>query len=60
MKDLAKSLRLWRDSLGKTQQEAADFLFVPVRTYQEWEQGRRAPKQAGPLRKVIELSKRTA
>jgi len=57
-KKLGDDLSTWRAHLGMTQKEAADFLFVPIRTYQEWEQGRRAPKQAGPLRKVLELSRR--
>lgn len=39
----AKSVRL---GLGLSQQKLSDMLGVPVRTYQEWEQGRRQPTGA--------------
>lgn len=58
MVKLSEALSKWREALNMTQKEAAAFLRVPIRTYQEWEQGRRKPKQDGPLRKVMELSKR--
>lgn len=39
----AKSVRL---GLGLSQQKLSNMLGVPVRTYQEWEQGRRQPTGA--------------
>ena len=54
----AYELKQWRADAGYTQAEAAVFLDVSIRTYQEWEQGRQAPDQKGPIRKAIELSKR--
>ncbi len=53
----AEHLKHWRDRVAFTQTEAAQFLAVPLRTYQEWEQGRQAPEQQGPILKVIELHK---
>jgi hypothetical protein len=47
---ISAELRAWRNvdlalnSRGDfTQQEAADFLGVPLKTYIDWEQGRRGP-----------------
>ena len=53
----ADELKTWRTRVEYTQEEAAEFLGVPLRTYQEWEQGRQAPDQLGPIRKAIELQK---
>ena len=55
----ADELKRWRHREGYTQAAAAAFLDVNPRTYQEWEQGRQEPDQKGPIRKAIELSKRT-
>lgn len=51
-------LKTWRAGLGFTQAQAAEWLDVPLRTYQEWEQGRQEPTQMGPVRKLLEVSKR--
>ena len=48
-----KELRDWRKSLGWTQAGAARWFDVPLRTYQEWEQDRSEPAQAGPLKKLM-------
>lgn len=39
-------LRSWRASHAWTQAQAADALGVDLRTYQDWEQGRRNPAHA--------------
>jgi DNA-binding transcriptional regulator YiaG len=43
MPDLPGALKAWRAAAGLTQAAAAAVLAVPLRTYQEWEQGRREP-----------------
>ena len=53
----ADELKAWRAREGFTQHEAAVYLDVSLRTYQEWEQGRQEPDQKGPIRKAIELSR---
>lgn len=45
-----------RASTGLSQQKFADLLGVSVRTYQEWEQGRREPK--GAARSLLTIAKR--
>ncbi len=45
-------LRVWRSQNELTQDEAARWFKVPLRTYQGWEAGRRK-KQAGPIRKLL-------
>ncbi|WP_150573646.1 helix-turn-helix domain-containing protein [Pseudomonas fluorescens] len=37
--EMAEKLTALRAETGHTQQEAADFLYVPKRTYQNWEYG---------------------
>lgn len=54
---VAESLRAWRSYDGCTQAQAADWMGVPLRTYQEWEQGRHVPSQPGPVLKLLELAK---
>jgi DNA-binding transcriptional regulator YiaG len=39
-KKVAETLIELRQEAGQTQQEAADFLYVPKRTYQNWEYGK--------------------
>ncbi|HIH5042673.1 TPA: helix-turn-helix domain-containing protein [Pseudomonas aeruginosa] len=39
-KEMAEKLLALRLESGHTQQEAADFLYVPKRTYQNWEYGK--------------------
>ena len=57
---ISAELRAWRNvdlsinSRGDfTQQEAADFLGVPLKTYIDWEQGRRVPE--GPARVLLKV-----
>lgn len=50
----AFAFKVWRARLGWTQARAAAQLCVPLRTYQEWEQGRRGPQQEGPIRKLMD------
>ena len=56
----ADDLRAWRERFGLTQAEAAEALSVPLRTLQEWEQGRAAPAPSGPVRRLMELHKTPA
>jgi len=42
--NVPKQLKAWRKKLRLTQPAAATELGVSVRTYQEWEQGRMAPR----------------
>lgn len=44
MKTLADKLRAWRKARQLSQWQAGEVLAVPVRTLQEWEQGRYAPR----------------
>jgi Predicted transcriptional regulator len=53
---LADDLRTWRLALGWTRKQAAEFLGVPLRTLEGWEQGRRKPDQEGPIRRLMELT----
>lgn len=48
------SLSLWRKRVGWTQKQAAAYLDVSLRTYQNWEQGRKI-EQPGPIRKLMKL-----
>jgi DNA-binding transcriptional regulator YiaG len=41
---LSKQLKQWRERLKISQAEASSKLGVPVRTYQQWEQGRQSPR----------------
>jgi putative transcriptional regulator len=43
-KSMADKLKDWRSKHGLSQSQAATALGVPVRTLQEWEQGRRSPR----------------
>lgn len=42
--DIASRLKAWRDRLGLTQRQAAERIVVSERTFQQWGQGRRAPR----------------
>lgn len=53
MKAFGTRLQDWRLAHGMTQTEAADWLDVPLRTYQQWEQGRQEPSQTGPVLKLL-------
>ena len=55
MKSFGTRLQDWRLGHNMTQNEAADWLKVPLRTYQQWEQGRQAPSQTGPLLKLLDF-----
>lgn len=48
-------LKSWRTGCELTQDAAATYLNVSVRTYQEWEQGRANPKTIGPVRILMKL-----
>lgn len=48
-----EELKAWRSSARLTQEQAASYLDVPVRSLQEWEQDRSTPNQIGPIRKLI-------
>lgn len=50
-------LKAWRKRTKLTQVQAAEFLDVPLRSYQAWEQGRQEPDQKGPIRKLIALTR---
>ena len=41
---LHAQLKQWRSNRAMSQREAAQVLGIPKRTFQEWEQGRRAPR----------------
>jgi len=51
MTNTAELLKQWRDANGFSQSQAAQFLQIPVRTLQNWEQGR-----AVPYPKILELA----
>lgn len=55
---LASEMKEWRQSLKLTQAGAAEWLGVPLRTYQEWEQSRRDPAHIGPIRKLMSCAKK--
>jgi DNA-binding transcriptional regulator YiaG len=42
--ELSEQLETWRKRLGMTQREAAGYLGVSVRTFENWSQGRCSPK----------------
>ena len=45
----------WRKKLGWTQREAAEYLDVPVRTYESWEQGHRQVANPGPIKALMRI-----
>lgn len=47
---------IWRRTLGWTQRQAAEFLEVPLRTYEGWESGRKDMQNSGPVRKLMRLA----
>lgn len=53
---LAEDLRSWRLALGWTRQQAADYLGVPLRTFEGWEQGRRKPHGFGAIKKLMDMA----
>ena len=52
-KPFARELAIWRHNLRLTQTAACERLDVPLRTYQQWEQGRHAPANAGAIRRLM-------
>ena len=52
-----EELKAWRASARLTQALAAEYLAVPVRSFQEWEQDRSEPNQIGAIRKLIAIYK---
>lgn len=55
-KEFADELKAWRYARGWTQEDAAKYLDVPLKTYQNWEWGRRLPNTPGPIRKLMKLA----
>jgi DNA-binding transcriptional regulator YiaG len=53
--DLPALLKSWRAVQDITQAEAAEYLCVNVRTYQEWEQGRIIPPQPMMIKKLLDV-----
>lgn len=45
----------WRSRLKYTQRQAAEYLDVPLRTYEGWEWGKPV-EQPGPVRRLIKLA----
>lgn len=56
MPEFAEEIKTWRAKHGWTQEQAAAYLQVPLKTYQNWEWGRRAPQPIGPVRKLMALA----
>lgn len=54
---MRNDLYIWRVKLGWTQKQAAAYLDVSLRTYQNWEQGRTV-EQPGPIQKLMALANR--
>lgn len=54
---LRAELYLWRTKLGWTQKQAAAWLEVMLRTYENWEQGRPV-EQPGPIKKLMEQARK--
>lgn len=48
-----EEMKRWREANDLTQDGAADYLDVNIRTLQEWEQDRAAPGTLGPIRKLM-------
>ena len=46
-------LKSWRKARGWTQRKAAGQLGVPLKTYQNWEQGHRGARHPSLVRKAI-------
>lgn len=46
-------LRDWRDKLGWTQKEAANYLGYPVRSYENWEQDHRPVPYPVTIRRLM-------
>lgn len=59
MVDFGAALKKWRMQHNLKQWEAAEFLDVPQRTYEQWEQGRQMPSQNGPILKLMATFKAT-
>lgn len=55
--DFSARLKKWRMQHKMTQPQAAQWLDVPHRTYEQWEQGRQEPSQVGPILKLLETKK---
>lgn len=47
-------LREWRDSLGWTQKEAAQYLGQSLRSYENWEQGHRPVPYPVTIRRLMD------
>ncbi len=54
--NLRDELIEWRTRFRWTQKEAAEYLDVPLRTYQGWEIGHRKVHNPGPVRRLLKLA----
>lgn len=57
---MGAELKHWRKRLGWTQQQAADYLGIPVRTYEAWEREwqTKRPGNPGAVRKLMQQAVR--
>ena len=46
--DIAKIIRELRKSIGMTRKEFSEYTYIPVRTLEDWETGRRTPPEYIP------------
>jgi DNA-binding transcriptional regulator YiaG len=55
----SSKLRRWRKARGLTNEAAAEFIGVPLRTFEDWQSGRRSPAalSAAALAEKIKLRK---
>lgn len=49
----AHDLQRWRRLLKWTQRSAAEYLGVPLTTYERWEAGKRRVANPGPVKKLM-------
>lgn len=56
-KPLPAALRGWRTRLRWTQARAAEHMGCSLRTYENWEQGYKAPRHPIAVRKLMKLTR---
>jgi DNA-binding transcriptional regulator YiaG len=54
----AQELVAWRRQHGLTQRQAADWLGIPIKTYQNWEQSHRVMKYPVTIRRLMDAVRR--
>jgi Predicted transcriptional regulator len=52
----AEELKQWRQRLGWTQRQAAEYLGAPLATYKNWEVGHRSPANWSAIRKLMKMA----